>query len=218
MEKHEHMSNVCPEYHYQDAKPTWANAYLWPEVRRIAGDVMRGKPNQTAFDLGCGSGATANFLSGLGMTVTAIDISESGIAQARKAYPHCKFAVGSAYDDLASIHGRFTIVVSREVVEHCFAPRQFAKTLFDLIEPGGTAVISTPYHGYMKNIALAVSGKLDFHFTALWDGGHVKFFSIKTLTTLLEEAGFSQIEFLRVGRIPPLAKSMIAIAQKPRTP
>jgi hypothetical protein len=31
---------------------------------------------------------------------------------------------------------------------------------------------------------------------------------------LLEEAGFGGIEFRRVGRIPPLAKSMIAIAKK----
>jgi 2-polyprenyl-6-hydroxyphenyl methylase/3-demethylubiquinone-9 3-methyltransferase len=35
-----------------------------------------------------------------------------------------------------------------------------------------------------------------------------------TLTRLLEETGFGAIEFRRVGRIPPLAKSMIAIAKK----
>jgi len=35
-----------------------------------------------------------------------------------------------------------------------------------------------------------------------------------TLTTLFEEAGFSAIRFERVGRIPPLAKSMIAVALK----
>jgi 2-polyprenyl-6-hydroxyphenyl methylase/3-demethylubiquinone-9 3-methyltransferase len=38
------------------------------------------------------------------------------------------------------------------------------------------SVISTPFHGYWKNIALAVSGKFDDHFTALWNGGHIKFF------------------------------------------
>lgn len=37
----------------------------------------------------------------------------------------------------------------------------------------------------------------------------------KTLGMLLEEAGFVDIRFRRVGRIPPLAKSMIAIASKP---
>jgi 2-polyprenyl-6-hydroxyphenyl methylase/3-demethylubiquinone-9 3-methyltransferase len=55
---------------------------------------------------------------------------------------------------------------------------------------------------------------MDAHFTALWDGGHIKFFPIKTLTQLLEETGFQDIEFMRVGRIAPLAKSMIAVVKK----
>ena len=80
--------------------------------------------------------------------------------------------------------------------------------------PGGVAIISTPYHGYLKNLALAVSGRLDRHFTALWDHGHIKFWSIETLSKLLREAGFNRLEFRRVGRIPPLAKSMIAIARR----
>jgi 2-polyprenyl-6-hydroxyphenyl methylase/3-demethylubiquinone-9 3-methyltransferase len=76
-------------------------------------------------------------------------------------------------------------------------------------------MISTPYHGYWKNLALAITGKMDRHFTALWDNGHIKFWSMKTLTILLEEAGFPDVRFKRVGRIPALAKSMIAIARKP---
>ncbi len=60
---------------------------------------------------------------------------------------------------------------------------------------------------------MALSGKLDKHFTALWDHGHIKFWSMNTLTILLEEAGFRDIRFERVGRIPPLAKAMIAVAR-----
>lgn len=79
---------------------------------------------------------------------------------------------------ISAQYGRFPLVVSLEVVEHVFDPRHYARTLFDLLEPGGVAVVSTPYHGYLKNVALAVSGKLKSHFTELWDGGHIKFFSI----------------------------------------
>lgn len=74
--------------------------------------------------------------------------------------------------------------------------------------------MSTPYHSYLKNLALALSGKMDNHFTALWDHGHIKFWSKKTLTLLLREAGFSKVKFFRAGRIPPLAKSMLAVATK----
>jgi 2-polyprenyl-6-hydroxyphenyl methylase/3-demethylubiquinone-9 3-methyltransferase len=55
---------------------------------------------------------------------------------------------------------------------------------------------------------------MDQHFTALWDHGHIKFWSIQTLSTLLREAGFYELRFIRVGRVSPLAKSMIAIARK----
>jgi 2-polyprenyl-6-hydroxyphenyl methylase/3-demethylubiquinone-9 3-methyltransferase len=111
--------------------------------------------------------------------------------------------------------GTFPAVISLEVVEHVYAPRDYARQLFELVQPGGLAVISTPYHGYIKNVALAVSGKLDNHFTALWDHGHIKFWSMRTLGQLLVEAGFTRTKFFRVGRFAPLAKSMIAVAHKP---
>ena len=62
---------------------------------------------------------------------------------------------------------------------------------------------------------MALTGTMDAHFTALWDHGHIKFWSFHTLHALLKDAGFVNIEFYRVGRIPVLAKSMIAIARMP---
>lgn len=75
-------------------------------------------------------------------------------------------------------------------------------------------IISTPYHGYLKNLALAATGKMNAHFTALWDHGHIKFWSIPTLTQLLRERGFTNIRSRCVGRIPAIARSMIAVPQK----
>jgi 2-polyprenyl-3-methyl-5-hydroxy-6-metoxy-1,4-benzoquinol methylase len=88
------------EYKYQDADPTYANAYLWPVLRDVieAHDFSQ----RRAFDLGCGNGATCNMLSVLGFDVVGVDTSESGIANAQKSYPHVKTRLGSAYDDLAS--------------------------------------------------------------------------------------------------------------------
>ena len=166
--------------------------------------------------MGCGNGSVAAAITKEGWQVSGVDPSSEGISAAAEMYPDLHLKEGSAYDDLVSLYGRFPVVVSLEVVEHVYAPREYARTLFDLVEPGGTAIISTPYHGYLKNLAMAVTGKMDTHFTALWDHGHIKFWSISTLTTLLKDAGFDDIRFVRVGRIPPLAKSMIAIAQKPK--
>ena len=69
--------------------------------------------------------------------------------------------------------------------------------------------------GHAKNLALALSGRLDKHFTALWDGGHIKFWSRSTLSKLLREAGFEMLEFKGAGRMPPVWKSMIMSAFRP---
>jgi hypothetical protein len=56
---------------------------------------------------------------------------------------------------------------------------------------------------------MAVAGKMDSHFTVLWDGGHIKFFSVKTLTQSLEQEGFANVQFKFAGRFPYLWKSML---------
>jgi hypothetical protein len=77
---------------------------------------------------------------------------------------------------------------------------------------GGKLIVSTPYHGYIKNLAMALLGKMDGHYTALWDGGHIKFFSRKTLEQMLEERGFVVTDFAGAGRVPYLWKSMLVSA------
>jgi 2-polyprenyl-6-hydroxyphenyl methylase/3-demethylubiquinone-9 3-methyltransferase len=202
------------EYRFNHSGPTWASQYLWgPVLRTIARELPNGG---RVFEVGCGNGAAAHMLAAKGYQVTAVDPSESGIRLALSTPSTARLAIGSAYDELSNQYGTFPVVLSLEVVEHCFYPRKFAATVFNLVESGGVAIISTPYHGYLKNLALAILNRFDAHWGPLWDGGHIKFWSLRTLRMLLEEAGFVEIEFIRAGRIAPLAKSMIAIARRPK--
>jgi 2-polyprenyl-6-hydroxyphenyl methylase/3-demethylubiquinone-9 3-methyltransferase len=203
-------------YTWRDELPTCAHGYIWPFLARLIDRLPLTGKDRRVFDLGCGNGATAHWLSERGWEVTGVDPSEEGIRTALRAWPELRLEQGSAYDDLAARFGRFPLVVSLDVVEHLYYPRKFAATLFSLVEEGGTAIVTAPYHGYLKNLALAVTGRMDRHFTALWDHGHIKFWSKKTLRVLLEEAGFSEIRMHRIGRIPPLAKSLFAVARRSR--
>jgi 2-polyprenyl-6-hydroxyphenyl methylase/3-demethylubiquinone-9 3-methyltransferase len=199
-------------YHYEESGAAHTAAYLFePTLREIQ---KRLSPPGRIFELGCGNGSFAAELAQAGYQVTAIDPSESGIAIAKQSHPEIDFQTASAYDALVERFGTFRVVVSLEVVEHLYAPKVFARAIYEMLEPGGAAILSTPYHGYWKNLALALSGKFDAHFSPLWDHGHIKFWSTRTLRELLEGAGFKKITFERVGRIPSLAKSMIAVAEK----
>lgn len=202
-------------YRYADAGGSPSHDYLLPTVLRLLDGLDVSERDKRLFELGCGNGSVARGLTQRGWDVTGVDPSAEGIAHANHCHPELKLHTGSAYDNLAGQYGQFPVVLSLEVVEHVFAPRHYARTLFELVAAGGSAIISTPYHGYWKNLAMAVSGRMDKHFTALWDNGHIKFWSIATLSELLEEAGFVDIRFERVGRVPALAKSMIAITRKP---
>jgi len=201
-------------YKYSHAGQTFAHEYLLPTLREILLAKYPDDAQTRVFELGCGNGSVSHALSEMGFAMTGVDPSREGLQIANERYPNLNLHLGSAYDSLAETYGRFPVVVSLEVVEHVYAPRDYAATVYSLLEDGGTAIISTPYHGYWKNLAMAATGKLDGHFTALWDNGHIKFWSFQTLSQLLEEAGFRSVTFRRVGRIPALAKSMIAIATK----
>jgi 2-polyprenyl-3-methyl-5-hydroxy-6-metoxy-1,4-benzoquinol methylase len=188
-------------------------AYLWPPVlgRLDALPVGAG-----ILDLGCGNGRFAGELEDRGFAPFGVDLEESGVRLAREIRPSIPFEVHSAYDDLREPFGRgFDAIVALEVIEHLYDPRRFVSRAFEALEPGGLLILSTPYHGYLKNLALAVSGKLDAHFTALWDGGHIKFWSRRTLSALLEEGGFEVVGFDGAGRLPWLWMSMVMTARKP---
>ena len=199
-------------YSYASTDGAHSDAYLWGTVEAILNNRL--KDQARVFDLGCGNGTLARRLQSIGYEVCGVDPSEDGIEHAKRADLATRLEIGSAYDPLAEKFGTFPAVVSLEVVEHVYYPRLFAKCVSDLLEPGGLAIISTPYHGYLKNLALSLSGRWDGHFTALWDHGHVKFWSIATLTELFRELGMERESVHRVGRIPILAKSMILAFRK----
>jgi SAM-dependent methyltransferase len=200
------------DYWYGHARPNRSHRYLWPPIQDVIASANFS--DKRAIDIGCGNGAMTQMLYERDFDVIGVDLSDSGLAQAKKSYPAVSFFRGNVYDDLASTYGQFSLAISLEVIEHLYYPGQLCKTLYSVLSEGGVGIVSTPYHGYWKNLAIALSGRWDRHHNPTRDGGHIKFFSLLTLRALLEQAGFSNIRILRVGRVPPLAKSMLAIVRK----
>ena len=197
------------EYPYRSTEGGQHLEYIRPVLLELLGPPA----NQTILDLGCGNGALAGSLLEAGYNIYGTDASESGIRFARERYPGRFFLQNLDHNALpAELSGvRFNHIILTEVIEHLYAPRQIVAFCKEILRQngGGQVILSTPYHGYWKNLLLALTGKMDDHFTALWDGGHIKFWSRKTLTALLEEQGFKVTQFKGAGRIPFLWKSML---------
>lgn len=204
------MSANYREYSYQSADSNWSDGYLLPPLRRMLGPA-RGP----ILDIGCGNGAIARALLADGHDVYGIDASESGIRIADAKAPGRFFlhsvTAGRLPDALTG--KRFTTVISTEVLSHLYAPRELMDLARSVLADDGELIISTPYHGYFKNLALAMLGKMDAHFTVLWDGGVIKFFSRRTLEQMLREQGFAATDFAGAGRLPFLWKSMLVKAK-----
>src|ERR1044072_3602234 len=165
-------------------------------------------------DLGCGNGHITGRLAALGYRVTGVDASASGIQIAQRAYPGVEFVHALIARDLSL--GQFDLVISSDVIEHLSRPSDVLEAAASQLKPRGQILLGTPYHGYLKNLVLAAAGKLDAHFSALHDGGHIKFFSVNTLSRLVRAHGFDDLSFTFYGRSPRLWKNMICHARKLR--
>jgi len=202
------------EYPFGSAHPSPMHAVFWPVVRRLAGPLRAGT---RVLDAGCGNGATSAACLELGCSVVGVDLSESGIEIARQAHPRARFERVPTDEHILSRLNEppFDVVVSTEVIEHLYDPRAYVRGCFAALRGGGRLVLTTPYHGYLKNLAISVLGRWDSHADPLWDGGHIKLWSKATLGRLLEEAGFTNLRIRGAGRVPWLWKTMVAAADKP---
>lgn len=203
-------TGVYRDYGYRPGNRNPSHAYLLPVLDRM----LEASPGPV-LDIGCGEGDVAKALIRRGHDVFGVDASESGIQLASMDAPGRFFVMdiesGRLPANLAGI--RFSTVISVEVIEHLYAPRSLPALARTVLAPGGDLIISTPYHGYVKYLLLAVSGRLDRHLGALWDGGHIKFFSRSTLERLLIEEGFSVTGFAGAGRFRLLWRSMVMKAR-----
>ena len=163
-------------------------------------------------DLGCGNGHITGRLAALGYEVTGVDASSSGIKIARRTYPGVEFVEAAIGCELERL-GSFDLVISSDVIEHLYRPSDLLEAANALLKPQGQILLGTPYHGYLKNLVLAAAGKMDAHFSALHDGGHIKFFSVRTLSLLMASHGFTDLSFTYYGRAPWLWKNMICHAR-----
>ena len=207
------MGNNVESYGWFSAEAPQSCNYIENEVLNILNSLSIHK----VLDLGCGNGRLCGVLNRNNYDVVGIEYDNEGYHIACSQYPEVKFYNKGVQDstvDIVNECGLVDAVISTEVIEHLFSPHLLPIFSSSCLKDNGFLIVTTPYHGYLKNLALSIFNKWDHHHTALWHGGHIKFWSKKTLTALLEGNGFKLISFSGVGRLPYLWKSMVLVAQK----
>lgn len=207
--------NTVKDYGWESPGRSHHTEYTTPTIL----DLLKKFKVRRVLDLGSGNGSLCYDMSLLGFETVGVEYDSKGVEIARQSYPGTTFYNQGVQDDplemLEQENGkRFDAVVSSEVIEHLFSPHLLPIYAKAVLKDGGYLFITTPYHGYLKNLALSIANKWDFHHSPLWHGGHIKFWSRSTLTTLLSENGFDVIGFHGLGRLPYIWKGFLMVAQK----
>jgi len=205
--------NSVENYGWETSEGKYSCNYIAPEIVVLLKELEV----QRVADIGTGNGHLCSTIRKNGFDAVGIEYDVEGVTIAKKTYPSIPFYNYGVQDnptELLKQEAKFDAVVSTEVIEHLFSPHLLLQYSAPILKDNGCIIVTTPYHGYLKNILLSIFNKWDYHHTALWHGGHIKFWSRRTLTSLIEENGFQVVSFSGVGRVPFLWKSMILVARK----
>ena len=106
--------------------------------------------------------------------------------------------------------GSFDNIICVEVLEHIFNFQNVLDESYRILKPDGVFIVGVPYHGLLKNIAVAFANHEKHYIDTL----HVKFFTPSRLRKSLKSAGFKIIEESKFGRVPLLWRVMLFVCKK----
>jgi len=206
-------------YEWIDTK-TCSYNYLYQLILKIIEKIGL-ETDSKILDAGCGGGQLIYDLYKIGyLNIYGFDASLSAIEIAKKNFVEIesKYFVHNAFEKMlpGNMPIEYDLIISMEVIEHLFNPKIYLNNIYTWLSRDGYLILTTPYHGWLKNLVIVLLNRFDKHFDPLSEHGHIKFFSTKTIKKLLNQIGFRVINFYGAGRLPFFWKSMIFLAQKGR--
>jgi ubiquinone/menaquinone biosynthesis C-methylase UbiE len=152
-------------------------------------------------EVGCGDASFTRELAHYSTNVTALDISASQIADNSRAFPRIKFVQHDVAEPFPFPDNSFEVVWCSEVLEHLFNPVFAVEEMHRILRPGGRLLVTVPYHGRFKDVLIALF-KWDVHFSPT--NPHIRFYTTKTLSRMVEDAGFRSVRTRTCGMGIPL--------------
>jgi SAM-dependent methyltransferase len=174
-----------------------AYSYLERPNRAVTGlldkRVLRDKPDAAIIDVGCGCGANARAILQQWPNARIIGI-EPNAAAAAAAREVCNRVFNGTLeewlvsgDDIVSADA----VVLSDVLEHIADPVQWLRSTAALPQlSNATWIISVPNFGVWYNRLRTLAGRFDYTWSGLYDRTHLRFYTRKSIRTLLTYCGF----------------------------
>jgi 2-polyprenyl-3-methyl-5-hydroxy-6-metoxy-1,4-benzoquinol methylase len=173
------------------------------------------RAGERVLDVGCGDGTLAGELAAMGAEVVGIDVAEEPLRRARERHPGLELALVDGEGPWELADGSFDVVWAGEVIEHVADTAAWLSEVRRVLRSGGSLLLSTPAHGRLALLGLALSGRtFAAHFDPL--GEHLRFYTRATLTGLLEGFRFQEVEIRCAGGPPGARRVLLARAVRSR--
>lgn len=187
------MTKQRHKYEYEP-QPNSAPARV---VRIVGGD-------KRVLELGPGPGSITRLLKDNGCRVTALELDPDAIEIVAQYCEHiypCNLN-DPAWPATLSGSDKFEVIIAADVLEHLYDPWTTLSSLPPLLAKNGYVVISLPHVGHNAVIACLLAGDLDYQPWGLLDKTHIRFFGIKNIQRLFNDAGFKIVEAEFVIKTP----------------
>jgi 2-polyprenyl-3-methyl-5-hydroxy-6-metoxy-1,4-benzoquinol methylase len=170
---------------------------------------------ERVLDVGCGEGRFAAELAHGGASVVCIDVAEEPLLRASEHHPELDVRLVDSEGAWKLADASFDVVWAGEVIEHVADTAAWLSEVRRVLRSGGRLLLSTPAHERLTILALALSRRA---FAARFDprGEHLRFYSRATLTELLEDFRFQEIEVHGAGGLPGARRLLLARAIRSR--
>jgi len=177
--------------------------------------LARVQSGDRVLDIGCGEGRFTAELARAGANVVGVDVAEEPLRRARSRHPELDLRLIDAGGSWGLPDAEFDVVWAGEVIEHVADTGGWLSEVRRVLRSGGSLLVSTPDHGRLALMRLALSKRaFAEHFDPL--GEHLHFYNGETLTRLIGDFGFEQIDVRHAGGVPGARALLLAHAIRSR--
>jgi 2-polyprenyl-3-methyl-5-hydroxy-6-metoxy-1,4-benzoquinol methylase len=160
---------------------------------KVIGMVGAGK---RVLELGPGPGSITRHLKDNGCRITALEMDKQAIEIAAAFCEHvhpCNLN-NADWPDLLAGSGKFAVIVAADVLEHLYDPWTTLQQMHRFLAEDGYVVISLPHVAHSAILACLLNEDFAYRSWGLLDRTHIRFWGMKNMQKLFEEAGFKIIE------------------------
>jgi 2-polyprenyl-3-methyl-5-hydroxy-6-metoxy-1,4-benzoquinol methylase len=166
-------------------------------------------------DVGCGEGQLTAAIADAGYRVLGVDVAEEPLRRARSRHTGLELRRVEPDGEWPLADASFDVAWSGETIEHVADTAGWLSELRRVLRSGGSLILSTPAHGPLRRLGLALSRqRFERHFDPRAD--HLRFYTPRTLARLLEDFGFERIEMREAGGVPGARRALLAVAVRSR--